>query len=107
MGPRSISTPAPAACVRAKSPAQSDCVELKIAGHVVTGFLHFPFSFLKGAPMIPSDPIILLSYVNTKLRDRDKDLATFCRKEETDQDALCRKLAEVGYTYNPTRNQFV
>ena len=42
--------------------------------------------------MIPSDPIILLSYVNTKLRDRDKDLATFCRKEETDQDALCRKL---------------
>ncbi|HJB42593.1 MAG TPA: DUF4250 domain-containing protein [Candidatus Gemmiger avicola] len=57
--------------------------------------------------MIPSDPIILLSYVNTKLRDRDKDLATFCRKEETDQDALCRKLAEVGYTYNPTRNQFV
>lgn len=57
--------------------------------------------------MIPSDPIILLSYVNTKLRDRDKDLATFCRKEETDQDALCCKLAEVGYTYNPTRNQFV
>ncbi len=30
--------------------------------------------------MLPQDPMILLSYVNTKLRDRDADLAAFCRR---------------------------
>ena len=35
--------------------------------------------------MLPRDPIILLSYVNTKLRDRDPDLAAFCRHEDADE----------------------
>ena len=57
--------------------------------------------------MLPQDPIILLSYVNTKLRDRDPDLGTFCRKEDADEAALRAKLAEVGYEYSAERNQFV
>lgn len=57
--------------------------------------------------MLPNDPIILLSYTNTKLRDRDPDLDTFCRKEQADKQALCAKLAAVGYEYSAARNQFV
>lgn len=57
--------------------------------------------------MLPRDPIILLSYVNTKLRDRDASLALFCEEEGADESALCAVLAEVGYEYNPNTNQFV
>ena len=57
--------------------------------------------------MLPQDPIILLSYVNTKLRDRDADLAAFCRREDADEAALCAALAAVGYEYSAERNQFV
>ena len=57
--------------------------------------------------MLPQDPLILLSYVNTRLRDRDADLAAFCRKEDADEAALRARLADVGYTYNAQRNQFV
>lgn len=57
--------------------------------------------------MLPRDPIILLSYVNTKLRDRDASLALFCEEEGADESALRAALAEVGYEYNPDTNQFV
>lgn len=57
--------------------------------------------------MLPRDPIILLSYVNTKLRDRDASLAIFCEEEGADESALRATLAEVGYEYNPDTNQFV
>ena len=57
--------------------------------------------------MLPQDPVILLSYVNTKLRDRDPDLAAFCRKEDADEAALCARLADIGYAYSAQRNQFV
>ncbi len=57
--------------------------------------------------MLPRDPIILFSYVNTKLRDRDPSLDAFCAVEDTDKAALCAALAEAGYEYDPVRNQFV
>lgn len=57
--------------------------------------------------MLPRDPFILLSYVNTKLRDRDASLAIFCEEEGADESALRATLAEVGYEYNPDTNQFV
>lgn len=57
--------------------------------------------------MLPQDPFILLSYVNTKLRDRDAGLEEFCKVEGADQDALCAVLAELGYEYSARRNQFV
>ena len=31
--------------------------------------------------MLPNDPMILLSYVNTKLRDRDASLDQFCDRK--------------------------
>ena len=57
--------------------------------------------------MLPNDPVILLSYVNTKLRDRDRDLDVFCAVEDVDKDGLCARLAEIGYAYDPVRRQFV
>lgn len=57
--------------------------------------------------MLPKDPVILLSYVNTKLRDRDHDLDVFCSVEDVDKSGLCDRLAEIGYTYDPNRRQFV
>jgi hypothetical protein len=57
--------------------------------------------------MLPNDPIILLSYINTKLRDECKSLDDFCEKYEVDKAEIIKKLKEVNYTYNSTRNQFV
>ena len=57
--------------------------------------------------MLPQDPIILLSYVNTQLRDRDANLAAFCDRENADEVDLCARLQEVGYTYDADANRFV
>ena len=57
--------------------------------------------------MLPQDPVILLSYVNTQLRDRCPALDVLCEQENADKAALCAKLAEIGFEYNAERNQFV
>ena len=57
--------------------------------------------------MLPQDPIILLSYVNTKLRDECKSLDDFCDKYEVDKASLVAKMKEINYSYNSSINQFV
>ena len=57
--------------------------------------------------MLPRDPVMLLSYVNTQLRDRDASLDALCDREDADKQALCAALAEIGYEYNAEQNQFV
>ena len=57
--------------------------------------------------MLPQDPIILLSVVNTKLRDQYDSLEELCAAEDAEQDALTEKLAAVGYTYSAEQNQFI
>ena len=57
--------------------------------------------------MLPTDPINLLSFVNTKLRDECKSLDDFCDKYEVDKASLVDKLSLVNYRYNPHTNQFV
>ena len=39
--------------------------------------------------MLPHDPVMLLSYVNTQLRDRDASLDALCDREDADKQALC------------------
>ena len=56
--------------------------------------------------MLPQDPMILLSVLNTKLRDDYASLAELCEALDTDQDALEERLAAVGFRYDPERNQF-
>ena len=56
--------------------------------------------------MIPKDPMILLSYVNTQLRDQYPTLEDFCKGENADPEELKEKLASVGCVYNKELNQF-
>lgn len=56
---------------------------------------------------LPQDPIILLSYVNTQLRDHYATLAEFCAAMDADQAELEKKLRDVDYEYDPEQNAFV
>lgn len=56
---------------------------------------------------IPSDPVILLSYVNTQLRDFYKNLDDMCISLSIDKTELIQKLNTINYQYNEATNQFV
>ncbi|MCF2657340.1 DUF4250 domain-containing protein [Lacrimispora saccharolytica] len=56
--------------------------------------------------MIPSDPIMLLSFLNLKLRDEYDDLDSLCRGLDVCREELESKLKAVGYRYNKELNQF-
>lgn len=56
---------------------------------------------------LPSDPILLLSVINTKLRDFYKDLDTLCQDMMVDKEDLTERLADIDYEYDAERNQFV
>lgn len=55
---------------------------------------------------IPKDPMILLSFVNTKLRDEYRSLEEFCKEHNLDVEALKKKLEEIGFEYNAKLKQF-
>ena len=57
--------------------------------------------------MLPGDPIMLLSFVNMKLRDQYPSLDVLCEDMDVSKEEICKKLAEVGYEYMDERNQFV
>ncbi len=57
--------------------------------------------------MIPSDPIMLLSFVNLKLRDYYDSLDAMCRDMEISAAEITEKLAAVNYRYDAEKNQFV
>lgn len=56
--------------------------------------------------MIPNDPIMLLSYVNLKLRDYYGNLDDLCENEDVDKQTLLDKLSGIGYVYKEETNQF-
>lgn len=56
--------------------------------------------------MIPQDPFILLSYINTKLRDNYHSVDELCKAEGIDRNELEKKLGEAGFEYMPETNQF-
>ncbi len=50
--------------------------------------------------------MILLSYVNTELRDNYASLEEFCRLNNVDQAALVEKLKNAGFEYNAELKKF-
>ncbi|MDD3185221.1 MAG: DUF4250 domain-containing protein [Anaerostipes sp.] len=56
--------------------------------------------------MLPKDPVILLSYVNTQLRDYDEDFHEMCQRLMVEPDSIAAKLNAMGYEYDNKRNQF-
>lgn len=56
---------------------------------------------------LPNDPVILLSFVNTQLRDRYSTLDAFCEAFDVDKNELSEKLAKLNYFYDENQNSFV
>lgn len=56
---------------------------------------------------IPKDPTILLSYVNTQLRDFYHDLDDLCNSLDIDKKELEENLAAVDYHYDRDNNKFI
>lgn len=67
---------------------------------------NYHFCFVEEIAMIPNDPVMLLSYVNLKLRDEFSSLDEMCDKLDVDKQEIISKLASINYRYNSEQNQF-
>ena len=56
---------------------------------------------------LPKDPAMLLSVVNTKLRDQYASLEALCEDMQADQQAVTAPLEGIGYSYDISSNRFV
>lgn len=54
----------------------------------------------------PKDPIMLLSWVNLKLRDFYPSLENLCEDLDIDPADLIETLEKAGYVYNCEQNRF-
>ena len=55
---------------------------------------------------LPKDPVMLLSVVNTKLRDFYPSLEDLAKAEGVTAEEIIQKLAMINYVYDEKRNQF-
>lgn len=55
---------------------------------------------------LPNDPIILLSVINTKLRDIYSSLDALCDDLNESKDEIIKALSDVGFEYDENTNQF-
>lgn len=53
------------------------------------------------------DPYLLLSLVNTKLRDEAPSLDELCKSYDVDPESIKERLSKVGYSYSKENNQFI
>ncbi|MCI8835356.1 MAG: DUF4250 domain-containing protein [Ruminococcus sp.] len=56
---------------------------------------------------LPKDPVMLLSVINTKLRDHYASLDLLCEDLELSKGEIVQALAQIDYTYDTEGNQFV
>ena len=57
--------------------------------------------------MIPTDPVMLLSFANMKLRDFYSSLDDMCEDLQLDRKELEKKLGTIDYAYDEKANQFI
>ncbi len=57
--------------------------------------------------MIPQDPVMLLSFINLKLRDYYSNLEQLCEDLDVNQEEITAKLESIDYRYDREKNQFV
>jgi len=55
---------------------------------------------------VPKDPVMLLSFINTQLRDNYESLDSLCKALDLDIDNVQKTLAAIDYHYNSEMNQF-
>lgn len=56
--------------------------------------------------MLPREPLLLVSIINTKLRDVYNSLEALCDDLDESIEEICAILNENGYVYDPNLNQF-
>ena len=56
---------------------------------------------------IPKVPVMLLSYLNTQLRDFYPSLSECCAALNLDENHIESCLGQIDYRYDPEKNQFV
>lgn len=56
--------------------------------------------------MLPKDSNILLSVINTYLRDAYPTLDTLCNALGVNKEEIEKSLAKIGYTYDERQNRF-
>lgn len=57
--------------------------------------------------MIPKDPVMLLSFINLKLRDFYSSLDALCDDMDVDKQEIIKKLESIDYHYDEGKNAFV
>lgn len=55
---------------------------------------------------LPADNYILLSVINTKLRDEYSSLDGLCEEEGLEKSDVCARLESLGYRYYADANSF-
>ncbi|BDF33960.1 DUF4250 domain-containing protein [Lachnospiraceae bacterium] len=56
---------------------------------------------------LPKDPMLLLSVVNTKIRDYYHTLDELCEDMQVDKNTIVDTLKGIDYEYDESRHQFV
>ena len=56
---------------------------------------------------LPKDPVMLLSVVNTNLRDFYENLDAFCMAKNVDRNELEENLSLIHYKYDEQLNKFI
>lgn len=56
---------------------------------------------------LPKDPVMLLSVVNTALRDTFSSLDELCKAKDVDKQEIIDILEKINYVYNKEMNKFV
>lgn len=59
-----------------------------------------------GISAIPKDPVILYSFLNTKLRDRYNSFSALCEDMELNEKEILSILETMDFHYDETKNQF-
>ena len=57
--------------------------------------------------MIPQDPVMLLSFLNLKLRDFYGSLDALCEDLDLNRKDILEKMKQINYTYDEENNRFV
>ena len=56
---------------------------------------------------MPKDPVMLLSFVNTQLRDNYNTLEELCKSYMVSEKEITDKLKTINCEYNTEKNQFI
>ena len=56
---------------------------------------------------LPQDPAMLLSFVNTQLRDPYETLQDLCAAMNVDEAGIREKLAQIDYEYDEAQRRFI